>query len=118
MSLVTSNAPGNLIAISTNNNVHFSSLLSRSDLNLLGAQLRRWDTETITVTEEKDTLAFTSSVLRWLNPLAPSGGSPHALDEAKGTTACVGSVVLAHDWLDGLAGLIGVVEGDDTDVVV
>lgn len=50
--------------------------------------------------------------------MAPAGGRPEALDEAEGAAAGVGAVVLAHDLLDGLGGLVGVVEGDGADVVV
>lgn len=40
------------------------------------------------------------------------------MDESNGTTSGVRSVVLAHDRLDRLGCLIGVVKGDRADVVV
>lgn len=92
--------------------------MRRADLDVFCAHLRRWHAETVAVTEEKDALALASSELTWLDPLAPSGSSPHTLDEANRTATGVGSVVLAHDRLDGLAGLVGIVEGNDTDVVM
>lgn len=107
-----------LVALSTNNNACLSTLLSRTDLNILRAPLCRWDSETISVTEEKNTLALTSSILRWLNPLTPPSGNPHALDKPKSTATSVRSVVFTHNWLDGLASLVSVVKGNDANVVV
>lgn len=53
-----------------------------------------------------------------LDPLAHAGGLVHGLDEADGAIGDVGAVVAAHDRLDGLGGLVGVVEGDGADIVV
>lgn len=50
--------------------------------------------------------------------MTPAGTGPEALDESKSTTLNIGAVVLAHDRLDSLAGLVGVVKGDGADVVV
>jgi hypothetical protein len=85
---------------------------------LLSLQLHRWNTETVAVAEKQDALAFASSALTRLNPVAPSGACPHGLDEAQWASCGITSVVLAHDWLDGFAGLIGIVEGDGGNVVV
>lgn len=107
-----------LVALCANNYVHFGGLLARSDLYVIGAQLRWWNTKTVSVAEKENTLAFTSCVFTRLNPLAPSGGSPHALDEPESAATSIGSVMLSHDLLNSLAGLIGVVERDDANVVV
>ena len=53
-----------------------------------------------------------------LNPLAHASTLVHGLDEADGAIGDVGSVVAAHDRLDGLGGLIGIVEGDRAHVVM
>jgi hypothetical protein len=50
--------------------------------------------------------------------LAPSAASPHGLEEAEWATFGVGAVMLAHDRLDGLSGLIGVVERNGGDIMV
>jgi hypothetical protein len=72
----------------------------------------------VAVSEEENTLALTLSTLRRLNPLAPSGAVVHGLEESDGTVLDVAAIVLAHDRLNSLGGLIGVVEGDGRDVVV
>lgn len=76
------------------------------------------DAKAVPVLEEQDALALSDSSLRWLDPLAPAGAGPEALDESESTTLNIGAIVLAHDRLDSLAGLVGVVEGDCADVVV
>ena len=43
---------------------------------------------------------------------------PNGTDEAQSSALGVGAVVLAHDGLDGLGGLISVVEGNGANVVV
>lgn len=50
--------------------------------------------------------------------MAPASACPESLEEANGAVAGVTAVVSSHDWLDGLGGLVGVVEGDGGDVVV
>lgn len=59
---------------------------------------------------EEDAFGFALGSLRRLHPLAPSGALPHAFQESDGSTLDIGAVVLAHDGLDGLGGLVGVVE--------
>jgi hypothetical protein len=58
------------------------------------------------------------SIRARLDPLAPTSDVPDSGDEAKRTVFDIGAVVLAHDLLDGLGSLVGVVEGDGRDVVV
>lgn len=53
-----------------------------------------------------------------LDPLAHACALVHGLDEANGSVNGIGTVVTAHDRLDGLGGLVGVVEGNGADVVV
>lgn len=74
--------------------------------------------ETVAVPEEEDALGRTLSALSRLDPLAPAGALPHGLDEADRSLGCVGAVVTAHDRLDSLGGLVGVVEGDGAHVVM
>ena len=70
------------------------------------------------VAEEQDALALALGLGAGLNPLAHSGGAPHGSQEAKEAAAGVGTVVLAHDGTDGVAGLVGVVKGNGANVVV
>jgi len=87
--------------------------------SLLGSCHRhRLGAEAISVSEEQNTLASLSGTLARLDPLAPPGALPHGLDEPDGTLTGVGPVVDAHDGLNGLGGLVGVVEGDTADIVV
>ena len=72
----------------------------------------------VAVAEEVHGLALADGALGRLDPLAPAGAGPQALEEAERAIFRVGAVVLAHDGLDGLGGLVGVVEGDRADVVV
>ncbi len=50
--------------------------------------------------------------------MAHPRAAPHGLDKTQGTFPRVGAVVTAHDLLDGLTGLVGIVEGNGGDVVV
>jgi hypothetical protein len=43
---------------------------------------------------------------------------PHTFQESQRAAFNIGAVVAAHDWLDGLGRLVGVVEGDGADIVV
>lgn len=63
-------------------------------------------------------LARTLSLGRGLDPLAHPRGLVHGLDESDGTIGGIRSVVSAHDRLDGLGGLVGMVEGDGRHIVV
>jgi hypothetical protein len=92
----------------------FTQLVCRSWLLLN----KRWETESIAVAEEHDALILALGALVWLNPLAPSGALPQAMEEAPRAALDVRAVVLAHHWLDGLRGLVGVVEGDGADIVM
>lgn len=89
-------------------------MVSRSSLDQLGW----WQATTVSVTEEMNTLALTLSSLVGLNPLAGTGTSPHGLEETKRSGVSISAVVLAHDLLDSLGGLIGMVEWDGADVVM
>jgi len=81
-------------------------------------QLEGLDTKAVAVAEEQNALANLGGALTGLDPLAPPGALPHGLDEANRALPSVGTVVSAHDRLDGLGGLVGVVEGNGADVVV
>lgn len=83
----------------------------RVDDGRLGAQA-------VAVAEEQNVLARTLSLGAGLDPLAHTGAVVQGTDEATGAVLGVSAVVLAHDGLDGLGGLISVVEGDAADVVV
>lgn len=72
----------------------------------------------VAVAEEQNTLTSTLGTSAGLNPLAHTGTAVHGTDEATGTILHISAVVLAHDGLDGLGGLVRVVEGDAADIVV
>lgn len=72
----------------------------------------------VAVAVEEDAGVLTLSAVVGLNPLAPAGSLVDGAKEAPAAILDVGAVVLAHDGLDGLGGLVGVVEGDGGDVVV
>jgi hypothetical protein len=73
---------------------------------------------TVPVAVEEHALVLALGALVGLDPLAPAGSLVQGADEAPAAVLDVGAVVLAHDGLDGLGGLVGVVEGDGGDVVV
>ena len=72
----------------------------------------------VAVAVEEDVGVLALGAVVGLDPLAPAGSLVHGADEAPAAILDVGAVVLAHDGLDGLGGLVGVVEGDGGDVVV
>jgi len=88
-------------------------IVVRRLLNLVGSH-----TVTVPVAVEEHSLVLTLGALVGLDPLAPTGSLPHGAKEAQAAILNVGAVVLAHDRLDGLGGLVGVVKGDGGDVVV
>lgn len=63
-------------------------------------------------------LAGTLSLCARLNPLAHTCALVHGLDETNRSINGIGTVVAAHDRLDSLGGLVGVVERNGADVVV
>ena len=102
----------------SNKNSHLRSLLPLANLVKLFLQLQRWNSQSVAVAEEQDTLTLTSGIGTGLNPLAPACAGPHRLDEAEGAILDIRTVVLAHDRLNGLSCLVSVVKGDGADVVV
>ena len=99
-----------VVAVTTKGHARLGGARSR--------QLGRRNTKAVAVSEEENTLALTLSTLGRLDPLAPSGAVVHGLEEANGTVLNIAAVVLAHDRLDSLGGLVSVIEGDGRDVVV
>jgi hypothetical protein len=93
----------------------FIHLIHPCDLCL---DLARRQTEAISVPVEQNTFVLTLSTVHRLDPLTCSKAGPHALEEAQCTTLGVAAIMFAHDWLDGLGGLIGMVEWDRADVVM
>lgn len=91
---------------------------SRQHLLSLGHHLGRRNADAVAVTVEHDTLALANGTLGGLNPVADTGGGPHGLEETSPAGVSLSAVVVAHDALDGIAGLVGVVEGDVADIVV
>lgn len=83
-----------------------------------GSHLGRRNSNAVGVAEEQHTLAFTSGALGGLDPVARAGRGPESLEETSPTGVGFGTVVVAHDTLDGIGGLISVVEGNVADVVV
>lgn len=84
----------------------------------LGLDDGRLGTESVLVAEKQNALAGSLSLGAGLDPLAPASTVVHGSQEAEESILGVGAVVLAHDRLDGLGGLVGVVEGNGADVVV
>ena len=80
--------------------------------------LSRRDTDAVGVAVEEHALALTLGALGGLNPLAHAGAGPESLEKASPAGVSLGTVVAAHHSLDGIAGLVGVVEGDVADIVV
>jgi hypothetical protein len=103
-----------------NQNKHATNPTKHQKTHLLslGSHLGRRNTDTVGVTVEEHTLALTSGALGRLDEVADTGGGPEGLEEASPAGVSFGAVVVAHDFLDGVAGLVGVVEGDVADVVV
>lgn len=106
---------GSLILITVILDRHHSRLTSLSSRR---RELGWWDTETITVAEEQHLRILAPGTSIRLNPLAPSRTLEQGLDEADRAALSIGPVVLAHDWLDGVRCLVGVIEWDRGDVVV
>lgn len=100
-----------LITIILNSN-HLPSPL------LLRLNFRRRDTQSIPVTEKQDLALIALSTRDRLDPLAPPGRTPNSSQKPERAILDVRAIVLAHDGLDGLGGLVGVVEWDGGDVVV
>jgi len=98
----------NLLAIAVGTDLHAGR---SSPYGWLGAHAVR-------VSEEKNTLTLALGLGRWLDPLAVSGVVPDSAHETQWTVLDISTVVLTHDLLDGLGGLVGVVEWDGGDVVV
>lgn len=82
------------------------------------SNLGRGDTNAVGVAVEENTLALTLGTFGGLNPLASAGAGPESLEESNPAGVGLRAVVAAHDLLDGLAGFVGVVEGDGADIVV
>lgn len=85
---------------------------------LVGRKLGGRHTNAVGVAVEKHALGFAPGSLGGFHPLADAGAVPHGLEESSPAGVGFGAVVLAHDLLDGLAGLVGVVEGNVADIVV
>lgn len=85
---------------------------------LLRSDLVGGDTVAVAVAVEEDVGVLALGAVVGLDPLAPAGGLVDGAEEAPAATLDVGTVVLAHDGLDGLGSLVGVVEGNGGDVVV
>lgn len=96
------------------------TLLVRADDHALGNRRlsRRLGAETVVIPEEEDALSLSDSTIAGLYPLAHAGALVKSLDEADGSFSHVCLVVPTHDGLNGLGGLVRVVEGDGADVVV
>lgn len=90
----------------------------RADLVALFLELHGGNTDTVGVTVEEDAGVLALGSRRGLDPLADTSAVPHGLEEAKRTSVGVRPVVGTHDLLDGLAGLVGVVEGNGAHIVV
>lgn len=74
--------------------------------------------DAVRVAVEEHALALALGALGGLHEVAHAGAGPEGLEEAGPSGLGLGAVVAAHHSLDGLAGLVRVVEGDGADVVV
>lgn len=79
---------------------------------------QRLGTVTVAVSEEKNALALALSSFRWLDPVAHSHAAPHSLQESNATISGICAIMLAHNFLDGFAGLVRIVEWDSANVVM
>ena len=84
----------------------------------LGSHLGRRNTDTVGVTVEQHTLALTRGTLSGLDPVAGTGRGPESLEETSPAGVGLSTVVIAHNALDGVGGLVSVVEGNVADIVV
>jgi hypothetical protein len=83
-----------------------------------GINLCWWNPYTVAISEEQHTSFFTLGPLVRLHPLADTHACPHALQEAETAIYGIAPIVLSHDRLDRLGGLIGVVEWNRANIVV
>lgn len=67
---------------------------------------------------EEDALVFALGAFRRLHPLAPSRALPHTRQESNGSAFDISAIVLPHDRLDGLSGLVCVVKWNGGDKVM
>src|SRR4051794_35796588 len=79
-------------------------------------QLRRWQSNAISVAIEQDTCVLPRGALDWLDPLASPHGRPHTLQESKTSSSGIATVVASHNRLDRLGGLVCMVEWDRADI--
>ena len=68
------------------------------------------DTETVPISKEKNSFVFSLGALGRLDPMTPSCTFPQTLQESDRPILNIGSIVSAHNRLDSLTSLIGVVE--------
>jgi hypothetical protein len=80
--------------------------------------LARRQAQTISIPVEQNFLLLTLGTLERLNPLAGAEAGPHALEETQATILGIAAIMLAHNWLDGLGGLISMVKWDSADIVM
>lgn len=94
-------------------------LTDRDNRGLSGLlSLSRGNADAVRVAEEENAFALALGTLGGLYPLARAGAAPESLEEACPAGVGLGAVVIAHDLLDGFAGLVGVIEWDAADIVV
>lgn len=84
----------------------------------LAGHLGRRNADAVGVAVEQDVRVLASGTFGGLDPVADTGGGPHSLEETSPAGVSFSAVVVTHDALDGVGGLVGVVEGDVADVVV
>ena len=94
------------------------SLLLGGDHGCWCWELGRGDTESIVVSVKHDLLGVSLSAFGGLDPLAVLGGNPDGAEESPDAILHVGAIMPSHDGLDGLGGLLTVVEGHLGEVMV
>lgn len=85
---------------------------------LLLCNLGRRDTNAVDVTVEQNSLVFALGASTGLHPLADAGTLPESIEETHPARVSVRVVIVTHDLLDGVGGLVGVVKGNRADIVV
>lgn len=97
---------------------HCWQLMQNHGPHLLSLHTDGLGSETVSVAEEQDAFASTLSISAGLDPLAPASTLPKSADKSYRAVFGLGSIVLAHDRLDGLGCFISVVERNGANVVV
>jgi hypothetical protein len=76
------------------------------------------NTKTIAVAVEQNTLAFALSAFSRLNPVAHAKVVPQRFENPERASLGIGTIMRAHDLLDGFSSLVCVVKGNGADIMM